>query len=934
MKQGSIVRWGFPDFLNFEQGLYFFAPFDGNEPFEVDFTGSLASVKGQIPTGIPSGTLFVSSLSNRYGERTKAVQIANTATNLVENPSFETNTNYVHPSVGGVTLSRTIQYSVYGNHSLRVDCDGTLDLQGIYTSGATGYISVSASTAYTLTAYVKSDTARSMQLVIAWYDAGSVYISSSTTNFTSGTAWARQSLTATSPGTAAKARIYIRNTGGAIGSAWVFWVDAMQFEARSYSTPYLDGSLNGGGGGYSWSGTVHNSTSTRTRGAVRYRLIHSLLNGGSASFWYYVSSTHSAGQMFFYLMSTGTSENIHAKLYNGQLIGRWGNSDITTGYYPSANTYHHVAMTYDNNYITIYCDGNRVLRRVLVPTLKYLDEIWLYLGCTPWNDDWVNGWIKDLAIWDKRVLTDAEIKDIYQYSKSVWARYEGETCNNVHYVANKDTKANITHVFAYDDSTGIYTENLANSKLPRQIFDTTPAINDIIYFGCESTALDSGWLNNIILEFARINTFDYNIYWEIYTSSGWVRFNLPITSAATRRNNYDETQALAYQGSRAISWVNDLTPATTAINNVTGYWIRAIVASNSAYAPGVLSPVLSGCNPYSCAWNNLLIDNDSILGDIQTPAMLEVDIPSAPDYLVGAAFGIRSVDRGSNFVSVIELSDTQPSSPGISIVLAGGASYTTNAYSNTMRCIQYSPAAVTAYTTIATLNFSTSVIAHCAGKYRVFARCGYYVSTGFTGAYQIRYKFSAWEHNQPASSEVVERAGYVPASTGYMDFITFPGELVIPENSTSASLALQVKTNHTSTTVYLYELVLIPCDESYAQIYADLYQHGANMSKIVLSSAYYGGVPTFILNDLSKPKKSNTSADMLDANGNFIDSFPITSDILYLSPRRQQRLYIWSWASILGSGIDIYSTTPATIFPVLRIRLKANGRYLTMRGGE
>ena len=177
MIQGSRTRWGFPDFPDFEQGLYFFAPYDGNEPFENNYTGSVASIKGQTNTVIPSGLIFRPGLSNRYGERTKAVQVAGTRTNLFENPSFETNMTYISVSGAGVSIARTITTSVYGQYSLRVDCDGSVSNQGINLKGSGTYsaIPVSPSTSYAFSVYFKRDTPANTRFGITWRDSSGGY---------------------------------------------------------------------------------------------------------------------------------------------------------------------------------------------------------------------------------------------------------------------------------------------------------------------------------------------------------------------------------------------------------------------------------------------------------------------------------------------------------------------------------------------------------------------------------------------------------------------------------------------------------------------------------------------------------------------------------------------------------------------------------------
>ena len=73
--------------------------------------------------------------------------------------------------------------------------------------------------------------------------------------------WQRIECTITIAGGDLAGNLDVREQGSTPTAGKFFYVDAVQIEARAYTTPDCDGSL---GTGFSWSGTAHASTSART----------------------------------------------------------------------------------------------------------------------------------------------------------------------------------------------------------------------------------------------------------------------------------------------------------------------------------------------------------------------------------------------------------------------------------------------------------------------------------------------------------------------------------------------------------------------------------------------------------------------------------------------------------------------------------------------
>jgi len=174
--------------------------------------------------------------------------------NRVLNPSFETGTsNWIFAGTTGSVLTRVTTESYSGSASLQVATNGAAVQQGAFTSIRA---SVSPNTMYTASAWIKGVAGRTLRIELGELDSTPALVggrSTSATIVADGT-WQRYTVTRTMSATAASADIVVRNL---TAPAQTFYIDAVMISEGGDQLVYGDGNSEG----WSWSGTVNNSTS-------------------------------------------------------------------------------------------------------------------------------------------------------------------------------------------------------------------------------------------------------------------------------------------------------------------------------------------------------------------------------------------------------------------------------------------------------------------------------------------------------------------------------------------------------------------------------------------------------------------------------------------------------------------------------------------------
>ena len=184
-------------------------------------------------------------------------------TNICENPSIETDTvGWVTSGAGG--LARDTTQARYGKACLRVDGHATGAGNTDITKRSGSRFDVTASQDYTVYMKVRvTGNTVNFGVSLWWYNSGGTLISiSSSTDifFRDGGPWRKIANTDTAPVGAVTCLPRLIDTSGALGVGDKLFVDgAIFYQSNDQDVPYCDGSL----AGCSWSGTAHESTSSR-----------------------------------------------------------------------------------------------------------------------------------------------------------------------------------------------------------------------------------------------------------------------------------------------------------------------------------------------------------------------------------------------------------------------------------------------------------------------------------------------------------------------------------------------------------------------------------------------------------------------------------------------------------------------------------------------
>ena len=380
--------------------------FDGPQPYESDYTGDLIGHKGQVPI-VSGGTIF------RSGKFGKALQLAEGFQNEIDNPSFEVN-------LTGWTIS-------LGSGSLLVDTTKSLVGQSCLKIIAGSATNVSA---YTLLSRSIADGETICFSGHIWQSGGSIAfgdmylydVTNTTTRSivypTIQNQWQRISGSwLNDTGDSVNVRIYVRNRN--MDSSTIVWFDGIQAEVNSYVTPYGDGSL---GVGHAWSGTAHNSVSTRANAVFNYSTISGSniinLNSGTFMCWYYNDNINTGvKRLATAYIGAGDHLSIFASssaAFTPYAVGSSGSTSVGTssGATTAGSGWNHLAVTWTTGSLIVYLNGvqSGTIANYVVP-MGVLETFWL--GQTQASTAFLNGLIDEVVILPT-ALSSQEIKSVYQ----------------------------------------------------------------------------------------------------------------------------------------------------------------------------------------------------------------------------------------------------------------------------------------------------------------------------------------------------------------------------------------------------------------------------------------------------------------------------------------------------------------------------------------
>jgi hypothetical protein len=386
------------------KGSKFITHYDGPEPYETNYTGNGKGHMGQVET-LSGGGIY------RPGKFGKAIQLGEATTNLVSNPSFETNTTS-WSGISSGTIARVSSDSYIGDYCLQITTPGSTAAGAffVYTTSThgtyTGQFMIKAATA--------SDIGKTASILMRanYSDATTTDVS---VLITLSEEWQLATAAVTSNGAKTLSNISIFARDLTAGTARVFLIDAVQVEAKSYRTPYCDGSL---GSGFAWTGTAHASTSTRTGTRLEYSSTSVTSNNidpakGTVMMWVYTTGMNSGGHFLFGAGSTNTTLDAFIRDTSGGVVvfnynGTALSYVIGTSHY---NTWTHFAFTWDffQGIQKIFIDGQEVGSTTPGGSVPATLHANLGIGCNPSVAGAVfslNGLVDDFVILDRAVGND------------------------------------------------------------------------------------------------------------------------------------------------------------------------------------------------------------------------------------------------------------------------------------------------------------------------------------------------------------------------------------------------------------------------------------------------------------------------------------------------------------------------------------------------
>jgi len=267
---GAVSNENYSMSVDFDTGDLFLT-YINTEPYLITCDKSLAtsecSTAGDWSSATDLGTLTSGSYVNsNFGAASRTFAIWR------DNSGSPYDVEFVSYRYAAASANTTASYYKFGFQSVKINATSTVaEFSTSVNAGNTN--------THTLSAYVYNGTSGAVGGTIDGTVAKLVFNSTAqTTTYTDmGGGWWRLSYSAAA-GTG------LQDYGVEAQSGKIIYVDGVQLEEKVYATTYTDGTM---GIGYAWTGTAHDSTSTRTGGDVQFAQSANIdPQNGSISFWF------------------------------------------------------------------------------------------------------------------------------------------------------------------------------------------------------------------------------------------------------------------------------------------------------------------------------------------------------------------------------------------------------------------------------------------------------------------------------------------------------------------------------------------------------------------------------------------------------------------------------------------------------------------------
>lgn len=478
------------------------------------------------------------------------------------------------------------------------------------------------------------------------------------------------------------------------------------------------------------------------------------------------------------------------------------------------------------------------------------------------------------------------------------------TTNDEVYIVNKRNQANITDIYIYD-TPAFLPGNYMDAALPFNMLPAIPVAGDIIYFGIDTTLANSGPFNNLVFDIATAQTNITNIDWEYWNGGAWAALTI------NNDNTANGGQPMSIAGVNSVHWEQPANWATTAVNGITGYWVRLRVLAVGA---NPTPPVQQNRDIYSCIWPYIEIQAEDIGGDV--PAMNHLEIFSVADVdFLRIILGLRSISRGDEFTACLNAADEQ--NVGFTCAVGVNTAFINDVTSPTGRIAQYNPAGADTLTNRVAWTFQNTIAPDFVGEYHCFVR---YDTTGTTTSYTMQVRIETIATDQPFISEIVTipaglTTDYGVADMGKLPFYPYDEHVDISDTNRT-SLRIYIGSSDGTDNINIIDCWLIPTDE-----WAGDFELAGAAS--ILKTI------TPVVDSVTLSKKMIRSPVLNGRAGDVHTSMKhATNGPAILQSNVQQRL----WFFVMGSESDgIYESQ---FFYSARVLDWAVQRYIAMRGNR
>lgn len=380
------------------------------------------------------------------------------------------------------------------------------------------------------------------------------------------------------------------------------------------------------------------------------------------------------------------------------------------------------------------------------------------------------------------------------------------TCNAKEVqIVNKHNRANLTHIYYYDANPVTWSANLVSAATPFAFLPAAPDINDLVYFGIQTSVGDSGPFDNLVFDITTAASIAAST-WEYYNGGAW--------DTLTVRDNTAAPDAFEKLGVHSVHWIPPTDWAATAINGVTAFWVRMNVSGAGAGTP----PSQGNRGIYTATWPCVELQADQVEGDLN--ALARIIAVNTSDGSGGGSpnlcanrilIGGRSVARGENFTPYLNVSDEQNPS-GVTVALGTHTSFGNDIPAPTGRSATYTSDAEET-TTEVTITLDNSLAPEYLGRFRAFLR--YKFTTGSAGDVSLQLITTPGGAGLARYSDVY----YPQVNTDWqvVDFgiVNLPLRAPIDQYG-EIKFEVSVYASATGKVVKFYDLILLPVDEWHA----------------------------------------------------------------------------------------------------------------------